>query len=257
MRRTRVLGEVRQSVGMKQSINRVLRRFGVELIPSWRLEQRDFSNHLAALFSACAIDCVLDVGANVGQYRDFLRLNVGYDGPIVSFEPVAANVATLEERAAGDPRWDIVPVALGERDGTADIHVARGSVFSSFLEKAADAVPEFRQRDEVAGVETVTLKRLDTVIGDIAAARDAKSLFLKMDTQGYDTKVVDGAAETLARVSALQSEVSFVPIYQGMESYRTSIPFLEALGFQVTGLFPGTRLDDLRVVEFDMTMRRV
>ena len=54
------------------------------------------------------VDCVLDVGANVGQFGDMLR-TIGYMGTIVSFEPVDATFRTLAEHAA--------PMAGGEQCG--------------------------------------------------------------------------------------------------------------------------------------------
>src|SRR5882672_4717902 len=68
--------------------------------------------HLAAIFDRLKIDCVLDVGAHVGQYGRFLR-NIGYTGHIVSFEPVRANFARLERRSERDAKWTIHRLALG------------------------------------------------------------------------------------------------------------------------------------------------
>ncbi len=82
-------------------------------------------------------------------------------------------------------------------------------------------------------------------------------IFLKMDTQGWDAHVLEGAGETLADVVALQSEVSVIPIYHGMRSLLASLASYQALGFELTQLFPVTfDADGLRVIEYDCVLCR-
>ena len=78
------------------------------------------------------IDCILDVGANVGQYHDFLRDKVLYGGPIVSFEPVGRNIDRLHERARFDSAWRIEGYALGAAEGTLPLNVMVSDQFSLF-----------------------------------------------------------------------------------------------------------------------------
>ena len=81
------------AVGMlkivKDSVLRVSRSMGYDIVPLREMKERDFALHLGELLAHLKIDCVLDVGANVGQYRDFLRDKVLFDGIIISFEPVS------------------------------------------------------------------------------------------------------------------------------------------------------------------------
>ncbi|HSC47142.1 MAG TPA: FkbM family methyltransferase, partial [Gammaproteobacteria bacterium] len=65
--------------------------FGWELLHI-RKDQPSLGSHLCQLFAKLDIDCVLDVGANQGQYGAMLR-KAGYRGRIVSFEPVAKTYA--------------------------------------------------------------------------------------------------------------------------------------------------------------------
>lgn len=73
---------------VNDSVLKVSRSPGYDIVPLRETHERDFALHLGQLLSKLEIDCVLDVGANVGQYRDFLRDQVLYRGTIVSFEPV-------------------------------------------------------------------------------------------------------------------------------------------------------------------------
>ncbi len=77
-------------------------KFDCTVIPRWRLPQRELAIHLRKVFDLYDVQAVIDIGANRGQYRDFLRLEVGYNGVIHSFEPVATLYDSLIERAHHD-----------------------------------------------------------------------------------------------------------------------------------------------------------
>lgn len=232
-------------------LRRAVRAADCELIPRWRLDHLAFATHLRALFARMDIDCVLDVGANRGQYREFLRLEVGYTGHIASFEPQAACLRELEARARRDSRWKIYGFALGSEGGQRSINVMRESAFTSFLSPDSSVVPTFMHLNTVVQVETVMVKRLDDVMDEIRAASGCRSVYLKLDTQGYDLEVIKGAGATLASVAALQTEVSVQPIYGRMPDWLTSFRTLKEHRLDVTGLFPVSQDPQLRVIEFD------
>lgn len=110
---------------MRDVATRLVNRFGYEIISRWRLDHFEQTKYLRRLFDYFQIDCVLDVGANVGQYRDYLRYEVGFVGPIVSFEPIPRNLETLKARAVHDSRWIIKEVALGASPETKTFNVMR------------------------------------------------------------------------------------------------------------------------------------
>ncbi len=78
------------------------------------------------------ITTVLDVGANVGQFAELLRL-MGYRGKIISFEPLRAAYQELAAKAAADGNWEAHNFALGMQCGHATINVSNYSVLSSLL----------------------------------------------------------------------------------------------------------------------------
>ena len=61
--------------------------------------------YLTKLLRRMSINCVIDVGANKGQFASELRA-AGYRGHICSFEPVPLTFSELGARFRGDPRWD-------------------------------------------------------------------------------------------------------------------------------------------------------
>jgi FkbM family methyltransferase len=240
----------------KLAVKRLLARMGFQIQRTSAVETLDL--HMLRVFAARAINCVLDVGAHVGDFGRELR-RIGYRGHIISFEPVARNFEGLQRTASGDPRWRTFPFALGERSGHADINVFHGSTFHSLLTASEFGRETFGGRLAIERIERIEIKRLDDVLDSCLEGIPMPRLYLKMDTQGYDLAVVEGAGATLGRVLALQTEVALQPIYQGMSTTLcNTIPELRKWGFEVTGLFPVSRdeKDGLQIIELDCVMIR-
>lgn len=212
--------------------------------------------HIKTLLRELAIDCVLDVGAHMGEYAGFLR-DLEYTGRIVSFEPVRTSFEILTKARASDKRWSGHNVALGAQGGELEMNIYRGSVFNSFLKPAENGSTRFGAATQVVGVENVPVRRLESVIDEILAAQPNTRLFLKMDTQGYDLQVVRGAGQRLASIRALQTELAARSTYAGMPRLPEALGELEGLGFELTGMFPVAReMDHLRLIELDCIMCR-
>ena len=156
---------------VKDSVLRVSRSFGYDIVPLREMKERDFALHLRELLAHLDIDCVLDVGANAGQYHDFLRDRVQYDGPIISFEPVSHHIDALRERSRGDRDWHIEGYALGSSDGSMPINVMVSDQFSSFLEPDHGRVKDYAGLNVPCHTETVTVRtRPDTREDNTGAA---------------------------------------------------------------------------------------
>jgi FkbM family methyltransferase len=175
---------------------------------------RTYRRHLLDTLRRLQINCVLDVGAHYGEWGKILR-DIGYQGTIISFEPVRASCERLQKTTASDSNWHILQFALGSEDGTASIHLYRASDFNSFLQADSKYVEErFAHNADDRGAETVTVKRLDSVFPDLNFDKAAPRIYLKIDTQGYDKNVVQGAVGILSHVVAMQSEVPGIrPLY--------------------------------------------
>src|SRR5262249_52923903 len=148
------------------------------------------------------IDCVLDVGANRGQYHDFLRERVGFEGWIISFEPVARALGLLRDRAARDPRWVIEGYALGSEPGRHPMNVMDPDFLSSFRAPDYSKLRLYAQRDVFDHVESVDTRTLDSALAELRQRHPLNNLYLKLDTQGFDLEIIRGAATTLPSVLA-------------------------------------------------------
>lgn len=182
------------------------------------------------------IDLVFDIGANLGQYARRLRRG-GYDGRIVSFEPLSRAHNALEEAAADDPAWTIAPrLALGDSEGPVTLNVSAESDMSSVLDFTAD-MARLLDSSAYVGTEVAPQARLDAVFSGYAAAGDR--VMVKIDTQGTERRVLEGARGVLPAVRAIQIELSIVPVYEGEPSYVETIAHLAGLGFAPVLFIPG------------------
>jgi len=210
----------------------------------WRtgLDVRRFDRHsspasqLARQLSVHRIDTVFDVGANTGQFVETLREG-GFSGRVVSFEPSTAAYSALSERARRDPNWIIAPrMALGDRSGEIMLNLSGNSVSSSvlpMLPSHSNAAPE----SSYIGSESADLRTLDSICDTFAAVRDR--VFLKLDVQGFESKVLEGAKQFLCRIVGIQLELSLVPLYDGERLFQPMLRDLEDRGFDTWSLVPG------------------
>lgn len=213
---------------------RLARRFGIDIA---RYPAGWSGHQLVQLMQAHHIDTVLDVGANSGEYGSLLRSS-GYEGRIVSFEPLSAPGAELRRRAAADLGWTVLPYALGEESGTATINVAGNAGASSsllpMLDRHAAAAPHARY----VATETAPLKRLDELWLDLI--EPGERVFLKMDVQGYEAHVLRGAGGFAKDLAGLQIEASFVPLYEGSLLFAETLELVQQeLDLTLMAVIPG------------------
>lgn len=227
-----------------------------EVVPRWRLPRLAHARKLRRLFKHLNIAAVIDVGANEGQFHDFLRREVGFSGPVHSFEPMRAPAERMAARQAKDPNWHIHAVALGAAPATREINVTASSTFSSLLEPSHTAVPEFTAANTVLRRERITVETLDEALARRMPTLDPARSFLKLDTQGFDLEVVKGGQSVVSQVPMIQTEVSLRPIYRDMPDLQQSLATFTALGFAVADFFIVSSDRHERAVEFDCLLVR-
>ena len=249
------LSAPRPAASVLKLAQRAARKLGVSVMRD--SESNYLTPHLRRLFAVLAIDCVLDVGANTGQFVERLRRDVGYRGHIASFEPAPAAYEQLARRCATDVRWRGFSYALGREKGTAELNLfTPDSSLNSLLPPSAFGSDRFAALQLQPRRQQVEVRRLDDVFGEAVGPLLEPVTFLKLDTQGFDLEVLHGASAVLDRVAAVVTELPVVPIYEGMPSLVDALGHLRDLGFEITGMFPVTRdLDRLGAVEFDCVLR--
>jgi FkbM family methyltransferase len=209
--------------GPVMKVRRLVNRAGFDIT------REPYAYRFVRVLRSRGIDAVLDVGANTGQYARQLR-DARFTGRLVSVEPLSSAYAQLERVAAADPSWAVQRVAVADAPGTLTIHVAGNSVSSSalpMLPAHSDPVPD----SAYVGDEQVPATTVDALFR--AYGLEPRTSLLKIDVQGFEASVLDGAATTLASVEAVQLELSLVPLYEGQALMPETVSRMAALGLDL------------------------
>jgi FkbM family methyltransferase len=217
---------------------------------AWTLIEPD---QLSRFLKAFAVDCVFDVGANEGQYARRLR-RIGYSGRIISFEPNPQLFETLDRLTSRDARWTFEPIALDSVERITEFNVAGESQLSSLLNPSRDGLDRYGQAIGVMQKVTVRTQTLATLFPVFKERFGFKRPFLKMDTQGHDLAVAEGAGDFLTRFVGLQSELALSPLYEGSANYVRAIDFYRSRGFALSGLIPNNGGNFPDLLETDCLM---
>jgi FkbM family methyltransferase len=219
------------SVGprFKRVIRRTTRRFGYDLVPF----VQGFSQLQARLLND--IDFVVDVGANVGQYGSKLR-ELGFHGPILSFEPQVSAFRMLSRVAGVAGDWRVRNVALGmEFTERVELFNSANSVSSSLhrvLDEHVRAAPQAR----AVASEWVTVETLDRELDKSGLTGRG---WLKLDVQGHELPVLAGAQSFLSSCQVIQVELSFSELYGDQTDWLDIAGFIIQRGFRLQHLEPG------------------
>lgn len=219
---------------LREIVKRELRR-RLRLVVHRHPAPRDPAHRRSVLLGDRLVDLVVDVGANTGQYALELR-DYGYTGGILSLEPTAGAFAALAGRASRDPDWTAIRAAAGAETGTIAMNVARNSVSSSIrpmLARHLTAAPD----SETASREEVPIDRLDSLALEHVDA--AAAPFLKIDTQGYEREVLEGASALLPRFVGVEIELSLSELYEEQLLWLDQVRYLEGAGFRLAGVSSG------------------
>jgi FkbM family methyltransferase len=216
---------------VKSFFKRILHQFDLEF-RNFSVEKSENARFLTML-SYHHVNTIFDIGANKGQFGIILR-DFGYKGKIISFEPLTLARDELKRISQNDPLCEIAPQgAIGDEDGKIEIHIAGNSESSSVL-KMLDAHLEAAPTSKYIGKETVALRKLDTISPDFT---DYDSVvFLKIDTQGYEEQVMNGADALMKNIVGLQLEISLVPLYEAHSLLDDMLQILKEKGFELWGI---------------------
>lgn len=228
--------------------------FGYEFTRISKNKYQNQNAHIQALIKHHDINLVLDVGANMGQFATDLR-KFGYDGKIISFEPIKECYEHLISIADND--WLIQNYALGDIESTQIINISKKSVFSSLLKTNDFGKVKFSGSIGTVDKQEISIKKLEEILPEIVRNIENKRIFLKLDTQGYDTKVIDGSTNILNIIYALQTEISCKAIYEDTPAHHEVLKKLSEKGFNITGIFPLSHDDaTMELLEFDCVMTK-
>ncbi len=181
------------------------------------------------------IELLLDVGANTGQYARKVR-DKNYKNKIISFEPLPDAYKILLKNSKKDPLWTAYErCALGSNFGETEINIAKNS-FSSSIKPMLNTHLSSAPESIYIGKAKTNVFTLDFIFDSCRLNND--KTYLKIDTQGFEKEVLDGATLSLKNIFAVQLELSILPLYDGQELYKYFFSFFEKSGFSLWSLEP-------------------
>jgi FkbM family methyltransferase len=230
----------------KNKLKFFLRNFGLDIKRYNLIESEDFRlNHFLKINN---IDCVLDVGANVGQYARNLRRN-GYRKRIISFEPLSSAYEVIKKKSIKDKYWTVHNFGIGEQEKKVDINISKNSYSSSIL----NILPLHTESDPESkyfSKETISIKKLE----DLPEVNFEKfnKIFLKIDTQGYEDQVLQGIGKLIKKIEGIQIELSLNPLYKDQSLFLQLYQKIKELGFELWDLQRGfSNIDSGKIYQLD------
>jgi len=195
---------------------------------------------------------VIDVGANRGQFL-LLAARRFPEADLLAFEPLPGPRKVLRQvlpRRRGVRLFDL---ALSDSAGTATFHISRADDSSSLLPISDTQVATFPGTEEVAQL-LVRTARLDEVL---TRADLRPPVLLKIDAQGGELGVLEGALGLLPAVTTILTECSFAELYQGQPTAGAVVRFLHEHCFGLYSVGKVTTAVRGRPVQADLVFERV
>ena len=215
-------------------IKKLLRTVGVDLV-RYNLHHSDdvLLNTIIRNFN---IQTILDVGANEGQYASQI-FGSGYKGKIYSFEPISEVYKTLKKTAGDSQKWLTFNQGIGSREEEVMINVSANFVSSSIF-NVSRASTDAEPQTQTVRKEKIKITTIDNFF---SANTFEKNILLKLDIQGFELEALKGAINSLPQLKVIQSELSFVKLYDNIPLYDEVIKFLEEHGYEIFTIMPGFR----------------
>lgn len=183
------------------------------------------------LRSASRIGTVIDIGANTGDYAEFLN-SFFRPSAIYAFEPLPSCQPRLQALAQSIPHLRVFPVALADAEGEETFWENDYGPSSSLLH-----VSDIHKRafPHTAGESQshVKLARLDDVLDVSTLERD---IFIKIDVQGVEDRVIKGGQAVFSAADVVLIEMSFVAMYEGQPMFEEIHSLLTDCGLRFVGV---------------------
>lgn len=191
----------------------------------------------------------LDCGANKGAFSQDLR-NAGYTGPIWCFEPNRSCIQILNDMAKQDSSLRVFPLGTGSAEQKLELQVAGSDGnMGSLLPQTALMAERFRSA-HVREKYEVSVRRLDEILDSEGIGR-SESIFLKMDTQGFDCETFKGLGDRVNQVVAVKTELSVRQIYEGAPPHWEMLDLLRQHDFEPMLFSTISRDFNGRMIEYD------
>lgn len=232
---------------MKNFIQKLINLTGYKLTKLTSIDKGDIDEITKYLINI-QTPVIFDVGANQGQsIKKYKKLY--NDARIHSFEPQAKEVEILKKKYENDQKLFLNCVAVGEKQGTLDFNINVESSHSSFKNLIPNTtwIKKRSLREKIKS-EKYTIEKIPTriiTLDDYAKKNKVNNIdILKIDTQGYEDKVLQGAQELLKnkKIKLIKLEMIFSEIYENPLQIYDVEKFLILNDYKLFGISNGGSL---------------
>jgi FkbM family methyltransferase len=191
---------------------------------------------------------LIDVGANRGDFAGVVKAHCGLREALL-IEPQPDLAQSLSDRFPEDT-VRVVSVGVADSVRTQSFDILEAGSCSSLLPIRAEvAFADLHIDVRVRERREIQVTTLDHVVA--SHQWTGVTDLLKIDTQGNELKVIEGAERMLQQVRLLWVEVSFRSLYEGDAQFDDVHARLFALGFRLYSLHPGFRGADRELLQAD------
>lgn len=166
-------------------------------------------------------DKVLEVGTHIGYVTQVFEEIVGKEGQLVVIEPTPESNYYLKKNIC--PATKIICKAASNYSGEGSFFTMDTGGFTNSLDKEFLISFKGKKSQNIISQVNVIKVEVDT-LDNICKEQDFNPTFLKIDVEGSELKVLQGATKILNSISALMVEIT----YEKKEIFQ----FLEKYGFQ-------------------------
>jgi len=215
---------------IKSLVKKAFNRFGYEIKKIDKSAATGF-DFWVWLKKTQNIRTVIDIGANDGAFGQFIARYFNATS-VYAFEPLPSCIPEIEKRFSNISNLKIFNVALSNYTGSETLYLNSYAPASSLLRVSDISKKEFPQ---TVGERPITVKVAQ--VDDIIDANSLiKNIFIKIDIQGMEDRVINGGKNVFSAAKCILVEMSFVPMYEGQPLFEEVHTLLVDLGYRFAGI---------------------
>jgi FkbM family methyltransferase len=229
---------------LKLVLKKMIRKCGYDI----QTVEANYYYQVLKVLSLKNVNLIIDVGANIGQFASEIRAT-GYDKRIISIEPILSCNKKLKILSFFDNKWSVLePLAIGSEDGYIEINVSKNFVSSSIL-----GITEQHLKSENESIysskQIVKINSLDQAVYNLID--NDSIIMIKIDTQGYEYNVLEGATKILKVAKAVVMELSAVELYNNQKLSEEMIAYMKWHGFELWNIKSEFFNKDGKSIQYD------
>lgn len=219
---------------IRSKTNTIIKKFGYKAVKLNFMNDLEYS--IKKILLDMEIDLVMDIGAYQGGFSMFILKN-RLAKQVFAIEPNQNTYPTLDGICKKYKNFNFCTgVAASDKIGKTTLNISANGESSSLRNMSSihlKAEPNSYTMDR----QDIETKTLDAIIKDSYPYFDG-NIFLKIDVQGFELNVLNGAASILDSTNAILIELSTEELYHGQSGDVSIRKYLEIRGYNLWGIWP-------------------